>query len=120
MRSILLLIVLISSCGQPKLENPTQPTKQTLATKVRNQTISQLKMERDLYPCGIGSGMMNQIRMLAISFDYYKEVDIDQARELLMAAGTLFLKTINSNKQIHSFLINCPFKPENIEIAIFV
>jgi len=117
----LFLIVFATSCDPPYIEdNPYLPTKQSLATDVRNKTFVQLKMEKELYPCGIGSGMMDQIRMLALSFRYYKEVDIEQARELLMTAGTLFLHTINSNEKILPYLQNNPFEPKNIQIRIFL
>ena len=86
------------------IEDPFPPTKQSLSTEVMNKAFAQLKMEKELYPCGIGEGMMNQIRMLALSFNYYKEVDIEQARELLMTAGNVFLNIINSNEQIRPFL----------------
>ena len=114
------LMAFATSCGRPCIEGPSPPTQQSLANKVRNQAFEQLKMEKELYPCGIGAGMMYQIRMLALSFNYYKEVDIEQARELLMTAGNVFLNIINSNEQIHPFLQNDPFRPENIEIRIFI
>jgi hypothetical protein len=117
----LFLIGFITSCDPPYIEdNPYLPDKDSLATEVTNKTLAQLKRDTELYPCGIGSGMMDQIRMLALSFNYFKEVDIAKARELLMTVGVLFLKTINGNEKIRPFLQNYPFKPENIQIRIFL
>jgi hypothetical protein len=117
----LFLIIFITSCDSPyPIDNSHLPNKQTLANEVRNQTFAQLKKEKELYPFGTGSGMMDQIRMLALSFRYYKEIDIEEARELLMAVGTLFLKNINGNDRIRPYLTNYPFRPENIDIAIFL
>lgn len=117
----LFLIFCISSCDPPNnKEDRCKPNKISLANEVRNRTLVQLKKEKELYPFGIGGGMMHQIRMLALGFRYYKKVDIDQARELLMAAGTLFLNTINAKEQIRPFLQNDPFRPSNIEIRIFL
>ncbi len=117
----LLLLVFIASCDPPYIEEGSHmPDKVSLANEVRIRTLVQLKKEMELYPFGIGSGMMDQIRMLALSFRYYKEVDINQARALLMTAGTLFLNTINAKEQIRPFLQNDPFQPNNIEIAIFL
>jgi hypothetical protein len=121
MRAILFLLIFITSCDPPYIEdNPYLPDKDSLATEVTNKTLAQLKRDTELYPCGIGSGMKDKIRMLALSFNYFKEVDIAKARELLMTAGVLFLKTINGNEKIRPFLQNDPFKPENIQIAIFL
>jgi hypothetical protein len=83
-------------------------------------TFVQLKKERELYPFGVGAAMMDQIKILGVDFRYYKDIDINQARELLMAAGTLFLNTINAKEQIRPFLQNDPFQPRNIEIRIFL
>lgn len=117
----LFLLVCMASCDPPyQEENPYLPTKQSLVNEVMNQTFVKMKMEKGLIPCGIGSGMMHQIRMLALAFDYYKEIDIDEARELLIAAGSEFLKTINSNEKIRIFLDQYPFTPKNIEISIFL
>lgn len=102
------------------MDNPYLPSKGSLANQVRNETMIQLKKEKELYPIGVGDGIGEKIRMLAISFRYYKEVDIDEARELLLTAGTVFLKNINANEKIRPFLKNDPFGPENIEIRIFI
>ncbi len=119
----LILVVLATSCDPPpemEEEIPYAPTKQSLATQVRNHTILELREKKDLRACGIGSGMMDQIRMLAISFFYYNEVDIEQARDLLMTAGTVFLRHVNANEKIRPYLQNYPFEPKNIQIAIFL
>ena len=102
------------------MDIPSQPDKQSTANEVRNKTILQLKQERNLHAIGVGSGMMNQIRMLALSFVYYKEIDIETAREILVSASDLFLENINSYEKIHPFLENYPFTTKNIEIAIFL
>jgi hypothetical protein len=99
MRVILLfLLIFITGCDPPRsVDNPHKSSERTLINEVTNQTFIQLKMEKGLYPFGTGGGGgVNQIRMLALSFRYYKEIEIEEARELLMAAGTLFLKNINS------------------------
>ncbi len=117
----LLLMIYTSCCNSPnEADTSHMPSKQSLANEVRNQTFAQLKMEKELYPCGVGSGMMNQIKMLALAFNYYKDADIEHARELLMAGATLFLNKINSNEQIRPYLDNYPFRPENIQIIIYL
>lgn len=79
----------------------------------------QLKKEKDLHPCGSGGGMMDQIGMLALSFNYYKEIDIDTGRDLLMTTGKLLLNSVNEDERIRPYLENYPFLPKNIEIRIF-
>jgi hypothetical protein len=116
----LFLIFFISGCDLPDIETPYHPTRLSLVNEVRNKTFVQLKTEKGLYPCGIANCGIDKIKMLDMAFHYYKEVDIDEARKLLMAAGTLFLKNINSNEKLQSYLQNSPFKPENICIEIYL
>ncbi len=119
----LILIILATSCDPPpemEVDIPYKPDKQSLSTEVRNHTILELRAKKNLVACGEGSGMMGQIRMLAISFDYYNEVDIDQARDLLMTASTVFLRNINAKEKIRPLLQNYPFEAKNIEIRIFL
>jgi hypothetical protein len=117
---ILFLMIFITGCDPPYTDTSYLPTMGTLVNEVTNRTFVQLKMEKGLYPFGVGEGISDQIRMLALSLRYYKEIDIEEARELLMAAGVLFLKNINSNEMIRPYLKNDPFKPENVEIRIFL
>lgn len=118
---ILLLLIIIASCDPPYNEYiPYLPNKQSQANEVRNQAFVQLQRDKELYPFGIGSQMMNQIEMLGLYFQYYKEINIDEARELLMTAATVFLDVINKNEHIRPFLSCFPFKPNNIEIQIYL
>jgi len=111
-------VIFIASCN-PQKNEILQPNLDKLISAVSNKTIQQLRNEKELCACGFGSGGQDQIRMLALAFNYYKEIDIKEARELLIFAGSTFLKTINSNENIRSFLKNDPFTLDNIEIRIF-
>ena len=56
--------------------------------------------------------------MLRLVFQYRHIVDIDQARELLIACVDTFTSAINADIRIHPYLANYPFKPKNIDIMI--
>ena len=116
----LLLMLFITSCHYSKNEDPSEPTKQSLTTEVLNQTILELRKEKGLCAYGYGGRMMHQIARLSLDFNYYNEIDINEARELLMTSGRVFLNNVNSNELIPPFLQNYPFEPENIEVAIYV
>lgn len=122
MKSIFLLLViaLASSCTQETQDSQTQPDIEILVSEITNRTFLQLKKERELYPFGIGSGIKDQVRMLALSFCYYKDIEMEQARELLLAATSRYLDNINRSNDLRPFLVNHPFEPKNIEIRIFL
>ena len=120
MKSLLFvaLIFFVSSCAAPIPDAYKVSEKEQLADQVIREAFSQLKEEKDLKPFGQGGQMMYQIQMLALSFSYHKPLDIEQARELLIYASTVFLDIINRNEKIRPYLGNCPFGPKNIEVRI--
>src|SRR5262249_2655966 len=98
-----------------------------LADKIYDNEIGktvfcQLKKDRKLQVCESGWGLRGKkkIQVMHCGFFYYEEIDIDQARELLVDAAKLYLTTINENERIRPFLESYPFTPENIEICIFL
>ena len=118
---LLLIVVLISGCDIKEFESPYKPNEErALINQVRGRVAMQLKKEKNLYPCGFGGGAVDKISMLALSFNYYNEIDIEKARDLLVTAGSLFIKEVNDNEQIRPYLKNYPFEPTNIEIRIFL
>ena len=120
MKYVLILMFLLTGCDAPSIPQSYPSSMESLVDEVRNQTFVQLKMEKELHPCGIGSGMKDKIRMLALSFNYYRELNIEEARELLMYATRVFLDKINSNQEIRPFLLNDPFTPFDIDITVFL
>ena len=63
---------------------------------------------------------MHDIRMMAMSFDYYQEVDLQTARELIVYALKEYLSDINTNKEVKPYLQNYPFTAKNVEIRIWI
>jgi hypothetical protein len=122
MRSSLFVILIsfVSSCAAPIPDVYKISEKEQLANQVIRQAFSQLRKEKDLEPFGEGGQMMHQIQMLALSFSYYKPLDIEQAREMLIYVSTTFLDIINKNEKIRPYLDNYPFDLKNIEIRIVV
>ena len=116
----LLVLVLLTGCDI-ELPYAYQPDlKSHYASEIRNRVAVQLRDDMQLYPCGTGGGCMYNIRMLALSCDYYKEIDIEEARKLLVQAGILFLKTANENEKARPYLANYPFAVKNIELRFFI
>lgn len=90
------------------------------ARAVRRRVAYKLKKEKELYPCGTGAQMMNEIQMLALSFNYFKPVTIEQSRQLIIDAVDEFVAAVNADTDIRPYLGNYPFEPKNIEIRIFI
>ncbi len=123
---VFLTCMLLSSCGSfntqefDKGSHVRDENYETIANRITKQVALRLRQEKDLRCSGTGGGMMNNVRMMAISFDFFYEVDIKEARKLLIYANTEYLKTINGSKEIRPYLINYPFTPKDIEIMIWL
>lgn len=121
MRLLFLLFALICGCQKSYLNDFNKPSpKLKSANAVQKKVAVQLKKEEDLYPCGTGAQMLNQIEMLALSFDYYQKIDIQEGRKLLLRCVDTFLESVNIDEPIRPYLADYPFAPENLQIRIFV
>jgi len=94
--------------------------KSQYANEITNRVAVQLRDDMQLYPCGTGGGCLYNIRMLALSCNYHKEIEIGEARQLLVKAGILFLKTANEHEKARPFFANNPFGLKNIELRFFL
>lgn len=116
---IVMAILLLSGCVDNSYSYYSDPVSH-YTNEIRNRVAVQLRDEMQLYPsCTGGEGLYN-IRMLALFFSYYEEVDIEKARELIVKAGILFLKTANEDEKARPYLANYPFGLKNIELRFFM
>src|SRR6185295_4887605 len=101
-----ILILLVYSCQNNKNSSKYQKNHDwTLADEIYNNEISkkvvaQLKRERNLYVCESGWALRGKekIQIMHCGFDYYNEINLEEARELLLEVGGLYLNTINTNE----------------------
>jgi len=63
--------------------------------------------------------MMNDIQVMFMSFNYYQEVDLKEARELIIYAVKEYLTAINDNQEVRPYLHDYPFTAKNVGIDIF-
>lgn len=91
-----------------------------IADAITQEVAKKICKEKDLELAGTGGGAMYGVRMLSLSFYYYKEVDLETARKLIVYCVDEYLAAINSNKKIRPYLVNYPFTEQNIEIRLFI
>jgi hypothetical protein len=120
MRLLLLVItsLFLSGCAQ-NFHNRLSSDEE-LADECLKKAATRLKAEKDLYLCGTGGRMMDEIKMLALSFNFYKEVNVEEGRELLIEAVKALVDVVNADERIRPYLNNYPFSANNIQIRIFL
>ncbi len=113
---VLLMFFLISCCDSMtyKLSDDEK-----IVNQITQETAKKLKEKKNLVLIGTGGQMMHEIEMLAMSFNYYQDVNLKAARELLVESVEEYLSAINSNQDVRQYLANYPFTAKNVEIAIF-
>lgn len=114
----LISIFILSGCGIDSRFEPSEKVK--IASEVRSQAAKKLEDEMGLIPFGFGGQMMDQIKMLALVFQYRHAIDIKEGRRILIQAANKFIAEINSNEKVRQYLSNYPFEPKNIQIKIFL
>jgi len=117
-----LLITLLFGCQPLDTKSGDKKTvgKEALCNEISRRVALKLMKDRGLIPCGSGGGTINQVRMLALSFDYRKPLTIEGGRELILTAIHEFTDAINADERIRPYLESYPFEPERVEIRIFV
>ncbi len=91
-----------------------------IVNKITSETARKLKREKKLYLVGTGGRMMHEVEMMYMGFDFFKEINLNEARELLIYAINEYLYAINNNEEIRQYLITYPFTAKNVEIGIWV
>ena len=120
------LIAFFSSCNLIEDTNVRKNTHvrdedyERIACRIEKAFARKMKSEKGLECIGTGGGMMSNIQRMAISFQYFHEVDLDQARRLLVCVANEYLNAINSCKEVRPYLHNYPFREENIQIRIWI
>jgi hypothetical protein len=112
----------MSCSSQPNKYKPTSESieREELINKILSKVAFQLKNEKQLYPIGEGGQTSRGVQMLALSFNFYQKIGIDEGRELLVAAVNALISGVNGDERIHHHLVSYPFKPNNVEIRIFL
>ena len=54
-----------------------------------------------------------------MTFNYFHELSLVEARELVVKASEEYLKAINSSKRVRPYLKNYPFTIKNVEVDIY-
>ena len=90
--------------------------------EIGEKVFSKLKKEKKLHVCESGWALRGKekIQIMRCGFDYYNEISFEEARELLLEVGNLYLNTINENERIRPSLGIYPFNPKNIHVDIFI
>jgi len=115
------LTLLIVSCGKISNDIDLSPNPgKIIAFEIAKELFFKLAKEKQLYVCEYGGGGKKPIGLIHCGLNYYKPIEIEEARELLVTTTNQLLHAFNEDVRIHPYLSTYPFKPENVQIRIFL
>ena len=120
---VLCFSVFLTSCdfsNVKKNSHVRDENYERIADGITAKIAQKMKKEKALQCIGTGGGMMSNIQRMAISFQFFHEVDLDEARELIVTTTSEYLKAINGSKEVRPYLENYPFGLENVEVMIWI
>ena len=121
MRSFYFLIctLVFSSCHNMTFVTYKPSPYVKRADDITAKTAQKIKDKTGLRLCGTGGGMMDHIRMMAMCFDRYEEITMEEGRELLIYCVNEYLSAINASEELRPDLIHYPFTPKDVTIILY-
>lgn len=113
------ILFFLSGCNNFSSEYEP-PEYEKLADRITLKVSDKIEKEKGLHLIGTGGGMMNKIRMMAMSFEYNKEITMEEGRELVIYCVNEYLSAINSNEELRPDLVHYPFTPQDVDIALYI
>lgn len=107
-----LALLLLFGCGKSVSKSEKE------INEIVFKTARELNQEKELKFIGLGSSMMQEIRMVSLSLVSHKSLNIDGARKLITCSVDKLLKNINESKEIREKLIHFPFTADDVEVRI--
>lgn len=107
---IILSFLILSSCqSDPKLDS---------FDKVVYNIVNRVHEATPLKVDGTGGALMDEVKLISLSFDCKKKMSIAEVRDLVLQVVTIFFDEANRNKQIRPYLETYPLEPYNIHFSI--
>ena len=93
--------------------------KRDLENKIIKQTFKQLYIEKGLEPVGEGKSILEGKEFIALYFQYFTPLTIEEARELVIFAAKIFYNNLNSNEKLME-LRKKPYPMKMIQIHLYI
>jgi len=91
-----------------------------VAQQIRNKAGRQLAKKHQMELVGVGGGMMDCVREVSLSFQIRHLLSENEGRCVMVDCVEELLKAFNENEKIRPHLLNYPFTPVNLDLAIYI
>lgn len=88
--------------------------------KVKNRALRKIREKYPVLKLGaIGGGGITNFHNITFYFNCKEPKSVSEARKMLVDVCEITLGEVNANKKLRPYIRNYPFKPCNLDIAIF-
>lgn len=94
--------------------------KEKLSNMVLKEAAQQIRKDLDLICCGTGGEAYHQIKMLGLSLNCHRPVDIDNGRRLVVNATQTLIDIMNAKENLRQYLDHYPVDAGMIWMQIVV
>ena len=117
MPSVYIICVLATSL-QGMFTSPREPEHIKAADAVAMPFCERLCNEKRLQLCGYGGAMQYQVNEYDMYFVSHDQMELSEARRLVVASVLEFLNLVNEDGRVRPFLKNFPFTEKNVNFVV--
>lgn len=115
---ILIVCMHTSHCKGVDVDDPAYSER--ITNRMTKRTAIQLEERFGLKPAGFGGSAITVITELSLSMNLYNAIDGPAARRLAVDCAEIFLKNINSAKEVRPYFIEYPFPLSRIDFSMCI
>ena len=118
--SLLLIAVFSfgSLTGERKYTEEEDRIKERYVDEVLNSFAQEMDETYSLSCCGVGGSMPYDIKQIGIDFMVHQQVEIEEARELVVKATERLVEMVNASEKVRPYLIEYPWTYSRSHIMI--
>ncbi|MCP5505506.1 MAG: hypothetical protein H7A38_01310 [Chlamydiales bacterium] len=94
--------------------------QELIADKLSKEVADDISIKHNLDFCGIGGSVHKEVEKVGLSFNCYRKLSVEDARELLVSCAELYLQRINGSADIRRYMHVYPFTEKELELRIFI
>ncbi len=118
LKTLLILSIYTMSTNSLYAAHPEEPIYCKYADKITEKYCADMAKTYKLYYYGGGGGFMNNVNKIDLSFNTIQNLNIAEARILIIKCTEERLKRINADKDIKPYLSHYPFTEKGIALSI--
>ena len=117
---IVAVVVFAFFYSTSRIEEEWADKSDRVSNTITRELADKLYNERELLLIGTGGGIRDTVHKLNLGFNYYHEVSLEEARELIVYVVSTCLSEINTHTEWSPYFSEYPVTAKTLDISIYV